>query len=146
MLSLPPRCRTPRSVSTADDTDPTAGSPRYTAPIRDTLPERYRFRAFYGNAHSPVVPPAATFDTVLHASSRRTLTFPLSRYTDRNGIWYLTVTPGDPETVINRLDVTGPDTTYAIIRNGQKVNPFSPAAPVYRQPQQVGRPYPDDIE
>lgn len=39
---------------TADDTDPTAGSPRYTAPIRDTLPERYRFRAFYGNAHSPV--------------------------------------------------------------------------------------------
>ena len=111
---------------TADDTDPTAGSPRYTAPIRDTLPERYRFRAFYGNAHSPVVPPAATFDTVLHASSRRTLTFPLSRYTDRNGIWYLTVTPGDPETVINRLDVTGPDTTYAIIRNGQKANPFSP--------------------
>ncbi len=110
---------------TSDDSDPTSDSPRYTAPIRDTLPERYQFRAFYGNGYSPVIPPSSTFDTVLPANSRNTLTLPLSRHIDRNGIWYLTVTPSDPETVINRLEVVGPDTSYTIIRNGQKANPHS---------------------
>lgn len=111
---------------TTDDSEPTEQSPHYTAPIFDTLQERYRFRAFYQGRRSPIVPVSTDTSKLLPARSRDTITIPLNQYVDRNGIWYLTITPSDPETVINRMSITGPDTTYSIIRYGQKVNPFSP--------------------
>lgn len=111
---------------TIDDSEPTEQSPRYTAPIFDTLQERYRFRAFYQGHRSPIVPVSTDTSKLLPASSRDIITIPLNQYVDRNGIWYLTITPSDPETVINRMSITGPDTTYSIIRYGQKANPFSP--------------------
>lgn len=111
---------------TTDDSEPTEQSPHYTAPIFDTLQERYRFRAFYQGRRSPIVPVSTDTSKLLPARSRDTITIPLNQYVDRNGIWYLTITPSDPETVINRMSITGPDTTYSIIRYGQKANPFSP--------------------
>lgn len=111
---------------TTDDSEPTEQSPCYTAPIFDTLQERYHFRAFYQGRRSPIVPVSTDTSKLLPARSRDTITIPLNQYVDRNGIWYLTITPSDPETVINRMSITGPDTTYSIIRYGQKANPFSP--------------------
>lgn len=111
---------------TKDDSEPTQQSLQYTGPIFDTLQERYRFRSFYQGRRSPIIPISTDTAKILPARSRDTITFPLNQYIDRDGIWYLTITPSDPETVINRMNITGPDTTYSIIRYGQKANPFAP--------------------
>lgn len=111
---------------TKDDSEPTQQSLQYTGPIFDTLQERYRFRSFYQGRRSPIILISTDTAKILPARSRDTITFPLNQYIDRDGIWYLTITPSDPETVINRMNITGPDTTYSIIRYGQKANPFAP--------------------
>lgn len=111
---------------TKDDSEPTQQSLQYTGPIFDTLQERYRFRSFYQGRRSPIVPVSTDKAKILPARSRDTITFPLNHYINHDGIWYLTITSSDPETVINRMNITGPDTTYSIIRYGQKANPFAP--------------------
>lgn len=108
-------------------TDPdwlTAEYQPYTGPISDTVPEKYAFRTRYKDAHSPGVPAMYTQIVTLAPNETRSVSLPLSELIDRDGIWFLSVVPGEENTRINNLAVSGPDTTYTIIRNGQRANPF----------------------
>ncbi len=119
---------TPRSEIryTSDMSEPTSESPLYGAPIRTQHPERYRFRAFYrGGISTAVEPVAASLDLRLAPGEQKTVAIPLNEYVDRDGIWLLSLAQRGDDATIVRMEVSGPDTTYAIIRNGQKVSPFN---------------------
>ncbi len=96
----------------------------YTGPITDTQPEKYAFRTRYREATSPGVPALQTRTLTLAPHETREITFSLSETVDRNGIWFLSVVPEHDNTRINRFDISGADTTYSIIRYGQRANPF----------------------
>lgn len=110
---------------TNDSSEPTLASALYESPIRTKNPERYLFRTFYGEGHSPAVPATADTTVALGAGSERTVRIPLERYVDRNGLWLLSVSQQQDNAKIDRMEVNGPDTAYTIIRNGQKTNPFN---------------------
>lgn len=110
---------------TNDSSEPTLASALYEGPIRTKNPERYLFRTFYGEGHSPAVPATADTTVALGAGSERTVRIPLERYVDRNGLWLLSVSQQQDNAKIDRMEVNGPDTAYTIIRNGQKTNPFN---------------------
>lgn len=110
---------------TNDSSEPTLASALYEGPIRTKNPERYLFRTFYGEGHSPAVPTTADTTVALGAGSERTVRIPLERYVDRNGLWLLSVSQQQDNAKIDRMEVNGPDTAYTIIRNGQKTNPFN---------------------
>lgn len=76
---------------TNDSSEPTLASALYEGPIRTKNPERYLFRTFYGEGHSPAVPATADTTVALGAGSERTVRIPLERYVDRNGLWLLSV-------------------------------------------------------
>ena len=114
-------------VSIEYTTDPdewTAAYQPYTGPITDTQPERYAFRTHYKTAYSPGVPAMQTRTLTLAPHETREIDFPLNEIVDREGIWFLSVVPEHDNTRINRLSVSGSDTTYSIIRYGQRANPF----------------------
>lgn len=110
---------------TTDHSEPNINSMVYTAPIADHNPERYRFRTFYKTGYSAAVPPSAKMETTFKPAERRTINIPLKEYIDKPGIWFLSVSPHETGVMINRLEITGGETPYIIIRNGQRANPLS---------------------
>ena len=110
---------------TTDLSEPDGSSALYTEPLRTDRPERYRFRAFGSGGYSTAVfPTAELFRAELASGEQRVFKVPLKNYVTRDGIWLLSFTQSQDNTTIVRLEVSGPDTAYTIIRNGQKVNPL----------------------
>ena len=110
---------------TTDFSEPNMNSMVYTQPIYDKNPERYRFRTFYKTGHGPSMPPISQLNITLKPNETRTINIPLKEHVDKTGIWLLSLTPNEDNVNISRLEVTGGNTPYVIIRNGQKANPFS---------------------
>lgn len=110
---------------TDDYSEPGPQSKRYTGPIDDNRPERYLFRTFYKGGYGTALPPMARLVKTVTPRAKETYTLPLAEYTDRNGIWLLSVTPEEDDLMINQLVITGLPAPQYIIRNGQRANPFS---------------------
>ena len=109
---------------TTDGKDPDTSSQVYTQPIKDTVPEKYMFRAFYQNRVSGIVAPSVHREIQIDSAASATVTFPLKEVVDRHGIWYMSFPLPCDNVTITRMEVTSPDTTYTIIRRGWKINPF----------------------
>ena len=124
---------------TNDSSEPTLASALYEGPIRTKNPERYLFRTFYGEGHSPAVPATADTTVALGAGSERTVRIPLERYVDRNGLWLLSVSQQQDNAKIDRMEVNGPDTAYTIIRNRAENKPVQRPAALHRRAEPDGR-------
>ena len=110
---------------TTDLSEPDESSALYTEPLRTDRPERYRFRAFgCGGYSTAVFPVAELFRAELAPAEQRVFRVPLKDYVTRDGLWLLSFTQRRDNAMIVRLEVSGPDTAYTIIRNGQKINPL----------------------
>ena len=110
---------------TTDLSEPDESSALYTEPLRTDRPERYRFRAFgCGGYSTAVFPVAELFQAELAPAEQRVFRVPLKDYVTRDGLWLLSFTQRRDDAMIVRLEVSGPDTAYTIIRNGQKINPL----------------------
>ena len=110
---------------TTDLSEPDESSALYTEPLRTDRPERYRFRAFgCGGYSTAVFPVAELFRAELAPAEQRVFRVPLKDYVTRDGLWLLSFTQRRDDAMIVRLEVSGPDTAYTIIRNGQKINPL----------------------
>lgn len=110
---------------TTDLSEPDASSPVYTEPMATDRPETYRFRSFSRGGYSTAVWPIAERKLVLGPGEQQTVTLPLDGFAARNGFLLLSIGQLQDKATINRMEVAGADTSYLIIRNGQKVNPFS---------------------
>ena len=114
------------SVRFTDDlSTPSSKSPRYEDPIRTDHPERYRFRLFSdGGVSTDVWPTVRVAQSELLPHEHQTFTIPLSQWAPHDGIWLLSFDQLKDNLMITRMEVKGVDTSYVIIRNGQKVNPL----------------------
>ena len=109
---------------TTNGKEPDTSSTLYEGPLQDTVPEKYLFRSFYLERGSSSVTPSVRRDICLDSAATRTITLPLNEMIDRNGLWYMRFPVPCDNVIITRMEVSSPNTTYVIIRQGWKVNPF----------------------
>lgn len=98
---------------------------RYEGPIATENPWKYNFRTYCYGGISPTASLSNSHSVTLGPREKQIITLPVELFAPHNGIWRINVIPEEKNTTINRLAVSGRDTTYTIIRNGQAANPLS---------------------
>ncbi len=107
---------------TADLSQPGEDSPSYRHRLsaKDGDISKYLFRAWRDDAKSVAVVPAITTEAHLDAYGAASIEIPMPA----PGLWYLRLGQPRGEASITSLAVTAADTSYYIIRNGQRINPL----------------------
>lgn len=93
----------------------------YCCPMRVEHIERYRFMDLLNGRQSAGVPVTIRHSALAEPSSPVTVEFPIP---EKEGTWLLRVMASEPDATIRSLRVVAPDTSYYIIKSGQRVNPL----------------------